>query len=184
MRGLPARPAQGKRGGAMNPVGERSQREVLVFDLGGRRYGLPAADVRELVRAVAIVPLPGAPSVVEGVINVRGRVVPVLDVRARLRLPAKPVEPADHLVVARAGERLVALRVDRATDLVRLDAADVEEARGLVPGLEYVGWVARLPDDVLLIHDLGTFLSRAESARLEEALPSGGPPGGEERGLP
>ena len=167
----------------MNPVTERTPLEVLMFELGDRRYGLLAADVRELVRAVAVVPLPGAPPVVEGVINVRGRVVPVLDVRARLRLPAKPVEPADHLVVARAGGRLVALRVDRATDLVRLAAADVEEARGLVPGLEYVGWVARLPDDVLLIHDLGTFLSGAESARLDDALPAAPPPR-EERGQP
>jgi purine-binding chemotaxis protein CheW len=155
----------------MNPVTDRSLLEVLTFEVGGRRYGLPAADVRELLRAVAVVPLPGAPPIVEGVINVRGRIVPVLDVRARLRLPPKPVEPADHLIVARAGGRLVALRVDHATDLVRLDAADVEEARGLVPGLEHGGWVARLPDDVLLIHDLGTFLSQAESALLAGALP-------------
>jgi purine-binding chemotaxis protein CheW len=167
----------------MNPAAERSPLEVLVFELGGRRYGLPADDVRELVRAVAVVPLPGAPPAVEGVINVHGRLVPVLDLRARLGLPAKPVEPADHLVVARAGGRLVALRVDRATDLVRLDAADVEQARGLVPGLESAGWVARLADDVLLIHDPGTLLSRAESARLDDALPAVAPPR-EERGQP
>src|SRR5262245_8682454 len=159
----------------MNRAVQPPPLEVLVFEVAGRRYGLAAADVRELVRAVAVVPLPGAPPAVEGVINVRGRVVPVLDVRARLRLPAKPVEPSDHLVIAQAGERLVALRVDRATDLVRLEAADVEEARGLLPGLESAGWVARLPDDVLLIHDLGAFLSRAESARLDDALPAGGP---------
>jgi purine-binding chemotaxis protein CheW len=167
----------------MNPAGERLPLEVLVFEVGDRRYGLPAADVRELVRAVAVVPLPGAPPGVEGVINLRGRVVPVLDVRARLGLPSRPVEPSDHLVVARAGQRLVALRVDRATDLVRFDAADVGEARGLVPGLESVGWVARLPDDVLLIHDLGTLVAQAESARLDADLPAGGPTR-EERGQP
>jgi purine-binding chemotaxis protein CheW len=162
----------------MNPITERSPLGVLMFEVGGRRYGLQAAEVRELLRAVAVVPLPGAPPLMEGVINVRGRVVPVLDVRARLRLPAKPVEPTDHLIVAQAGGRLVALRVDRATDLVRFDATDVEEARGLVPGLGHAGWVARLPDDVLLIHDLGTFLSQAESALLAGALPR------EERGQP
>jgi purine-binding chemotaxis protein CheW len=167
----------------MNPVAERPPLEVLVFEVGGRRYGLPAADVRELIRAVAVVPLPGAPPLVEGVINVRGRVVPVLDVRARLGLPAKPPEPADHLIVARAGERPVALRVDRATDLVRLDPAGVEEARGLVPGLGRAGWVARLADGVLLVHDLVAFLSQGEAARLDDALPDGRPPG-QERGQP
>ncbi len=149
--------------------------EVLVFEIGGQRYALPAADVREIVRAVAITPLPRAPAIVEGVINLRGTIVPVLDLRSRFRLPAKALEPADHLIVARAGERLVALRVDRALELVELNAADVEEARGLVPGAEYIAWVARLPENLVLIHDLRTFLSRAEAQALEEALPAAGP---------
>jgi purine-binding chemotaxis protein CheW len=153
--------------------------DVVVFEVGGQRYGLPAADVRELVRAVLPVPLPRAPAVVEGVINLRGRVVPVLDVRARFRLPAKAVEATDHLLVAQAGERVVALRVDRVTDLRRLDAADVEDAKGVVPGAEYVAWVAKLPDNLVLIHDLRTFLSRAESEALAELLPAPGGGGGQ-----
>jgi purine-binding chemotaxis protein CheW len=119
---------------------------------------------------VAVVPLPRAPAVVKGVFNFRGTVVPVFDVRTRFRLPPKDVEPADHFIVARAGGRLVALHVDRATDLKRLDAADLAEARGLVPGAEHVAWVAKVPDNLVLVHDLSTFLSRAESAALEEAL--------------
>src|SRR5262249_46332656 len=115
--------------------------------------------------------LPRAPDVIEGVINVRGGVIPVLDIRGRFRLPAKPLEPADHFVIAQIGERRVALRVDRALDLVQLAATDLEEARGLVPGVEYVTWVAKRPDDLVLIHDLRTFLSRAESAALADALP-------------
>ncbi len=157
---------------------ETDTTQVLVFEVGGRRFGLPAAVVREVVRAVETLPLPKAPAVVEGVINVRGKVVPVLDVRGRFRLPPKPLEPADHLIIARAGGRVVALRVDRATDLVRLDAADVEEARGIVPGAEYVTWVAKLPNELVLIHDLETFLSRAESAALTQALPESAAEGG------
>jgi purine-binding chemotaxis protein CheW len=150
--------------------------EVLIFELGGQRYGLPAADVQELVRAVALVPLPTAPAVVEGVMNLRGKIVPVLDVRQRFRLPPRALDPADHLIVARTEERLVALRVDRALDLVALDAEAIEAAKGAVPGVEYVAWVAKLPNNLVLIHDLRTFLSRAEAAALEEALPgqSGG----------
>jgi purine-binding chemotaxis protein CheW len=144
--------------------------DVVVFELGGQLFGLPASDVRELLRAVAVVPLPRAPAVVKGVFNLRGRVVPVLDVRARFGLPHGVIEPADHFIVARAGERLVALHVDRATDLVRLNAADLEAARGLVPGTEYVAWVAKVPNNLVLIHDLPTFLSRAEAAVLDEAL--------------
>jgi purine-binding chemotaxis protein CheW len=150
--------------------------EVVLFTLAGRRYGLPAADVAEVVRAVLPTPLPGAPDVVEGVVNLRGSVLPVFDLRRRFRLPPRPVEPTDHLIVATAGPRRVALRVDQAEALVRLEAADVADARGL-PGAEYIACVARLPDDLVLVHDLAAFLSRGESDALDAALP---PPGGEE----
>src|SRR5215212_7822427 len=112
----------------------RSRREILVFEIGGRRYGLPAAEVRELLRAVTILPLPLAPAVVEGVINLRGVVAPVLDIRARLGLPAKAAEPSDHLIVVAAGGRPVVLRIDRALGLATLDEAQIGQAGGVVPG--------------------------------------------------
>jgi purine-binding chemotaxis protein CheW len=148
-----------------------SSLEVLVFEVGGQRYGLPAADVRELTRAATLTPLPRAPRIVEGVINLRGTIVPILDIRARFGLPPKPMEYTDHFVVAQAGARLAALRIDRAIELIRVDAADVAEAQTAVPGVEYVTWVAKLPHCLVLIHDLRTFLSRAESAELDQALP-------------
>ena len=91
---------------------------VVVFKVAEQLFALPAADVRELVHAVAIVPLPSAPAVVEGVIDLRGKIVPVLDIRSRFGLPARPVAPSDHLLIASAGEFLVAVRADRAVDLV------------------------------------------------------------------
>ena len=145
-------------------------REVLVFEVGSQRYALPTADVCELVRAVAITPVPGAPGVIEGVVDVRGRVLPVLDVRARFRLPAKALDPSDHFIVASAGPRGVILRVDRATHLALLDEASVQPPQTLGPGAAYVAGVARLEDGLVLIHDLTTFLSSAEADSLDEAL--------------
>ena len=144
--------------------------EVLVFELGGQRYGLPTLDVRELVRAVTITPLPNAPAFVEGVVDVRGRILPVLDIRARFRLPAKPLDPDDHFIVASAGPRGVILRVDRATHLALVDEASVRAAQALGSSATYVAGVARLDGGLVLIHDLTTFLSAAEDASLEAAL--------------
>lgn len=145
-------------------------REVLVFEIEGRRYGLPTADVREIIRAVAITPLPHAPAVIEGVVDVRGCVLPVLDVRARFSLPAKALDPSDHFIVASAGPRGVILRVDRATHLALVDDALVQTPQTLGPGATYVAGVARLEGGLVLIHDLATFLSAAEAASLDEAL--------------
>ena len=144
--------------------------EVLVFEVADQKYALPTRDVRELVRAVAITPLPDAPAVIEGVVNVRGCVLPVLDVRARFGLPARTLDLSDHFIVASAGERGVILRVDRATHLAFLDAASVQPPESLGASRGYVAGVAKLADGLVLIHDVSTFLSAAESASLEAAL--------------
>src|SRR5262249_61672501 len=95
------------------------------------------------------------------------------DIRPRFRLPPRPLEHTDHFIAARSAQRLVALRADRALDLVRLEPADVEEVQRVVPGAEYVSQAAKLPAGLVLIHDLRTFLSQAESATLELALDPG-----------
>jgi purine-binding chemotaxis protein CheW len=155
---------------AAPPTSAHVAREILVFEVGGQRYGLPTADVRELVRAVTITPLPNAPAVIEGVVDVRGHVLPVLDVRARFRMPAKALDPSDHFIVASAGPRGVILRVDRATHLALIEEASVQPPESLGPSATYVAGVAKLDDGMVLIHDLATFLSAAESASLDKVL--------------
>jgi purine-binding chemotaxis protein CheW len=147
--------------------------DIVVFEVGGQRYGLAAADVDKLERAVTIVPLPRAPPIIEGVINVRGALVAVLDLRSRFRLPARPVEHTDHLVLARVDGRRVAIRADRALGLRRISPREVEDAATALPGVEYVAGVAKLDDGLVLIHDLRTFLSQAETEVLDAALPEG-----------
>lgn len=149
--------------------------DLLVFELEGHRFGLRLADVEEVVRAVLPVPLPRAPSIVEGLIDVRGVLVAVLDVRGRFGLPSRALAPDQHLVLARAwdahgGERRVALRVDRVADLVRVEDVDPGELERAGPGSPHVAGVARLPDGLLLIHALSRFLSEAEADALDRAL--------------
>ena len=160
---------------------QRGSLQFLVFEVGGQRHALPVADVQELLRAVSIVPLPRAPAIVEGIINLRGRIVPILDVRSRFRLPAKPLEQSDHFIVVHAAEHLVALRVDRAVDLVPLEAEEIADARSVVPGVANVSGLARLAHDLVLIPDLLTLLTREESEALDDTVPAV-PPRGETGG--
>ncbi|HWO89332.1 MAG TPA: chemotaxis protein CheW [Gemmatimonadales bacterium] len=143
---------------------------LLVFALGPHRFALPAASVREIVRAVAISALPGAPEVVEGVVNYRGRIVPVADPRCRFGLDRVPLQPDQHFVVAVAGSRWVALRVDRALELRQVLMDTVEWNPGSIAPSRYVAGVARLPDGLLVIHDLEQFLSLDEAARVDRAI--------------
>ena len=143
--------------------------DVLVFELGGQLFGLAASDVRELVRAVAVVPLPRRrPSSGGSSTSAARSSLSWTCVRA-FRLPPKELEPGDHFIVARAGERLVALHVDRAADLVRLNAADLEEARGRCPGRSTSpGW-PRCPTTSCSSTTCPRSCRGAEAAALEEA---------------
>lgn len=144
--------------------------EVLRFELEGVVYGIPAAHVREVVRAVAVTPLAGAPRVVDGLINLRGVPVPVLDLRARLGREPRPVSPAEQWLITQIGERTVALRADRAVDLVALDDQRVQHARSLVPAAQIAAGVATLDDGLVVIFDPERFLTRAEADTLDRAL--------------
>jgi purine-binding chemotaxis protein CheW len=138
--------------------------------LGGATIGLPASAIREIVRAVAITPLPGAPDVVEGAVNLRGRLVPVIDVRRRFGLPVRSLHDDEFLVFLEAGDQLRAMRVDDVDDLVDADADDVAPSGTLSPALQGLAGVAARADGVLVIYDPSAFLTQAESAALDRSL--------------
>jgi purine-binding chemotaxis protein CheW len=158
---------------------ECQRREILVFEVGGRRYGLPGSDVRELLRAVAILPLPQAPAEIEGVINLRGTVVPVLDLRARLGLAAKPLEPSDHLIVLKGDAWLVAVRIDHALELVTLEVAAPPPGRGEgAPARDDRGAVAKQSDRLIPLLDVRALVTPAREAELRAVLTPPAGPGG------
>jgi purine-binding chemotaxis protein CheW len=143
--------------------------ELLVFDVGGRPYALPTTDVVELVRAVAVTSLLSGPRVVSGVINLRGRLVPVFDLCIRFEVASPPLEPTDQLIVAWAGPRLVAIRA-YASRLVKVPPSAIDEAERIVSGARHLSGIARLPEGIALIHDLKALLTEAESATLDRAI--------------
>lgn len=145
-------------------------RELLAFDIGGHCLAVDANVVQEVVRMVAVAALPGAPAAVEGVINVRGTLVPVLDPRVKFGWPSTPHRLEQHLILVHAAGRLVALRVDRATDLRAVPAEAVVGASELAVGAEHTAGVLRLADGALVLHDVARFFSLEEAAQLQQAL--------------
>ena len=119
----------------------------VVFKVAGSEYALPAADVLQMESFTGATPVPGARPFVAGVMQVRGRIVPVVDLRARFGLPPAAATADSRVVVAVHGERAVALLVDAAREVIKLDAAQIKpppeivayDARGLVKGVAQVG---------------------------------------------
>lgn len=142
--------------------------ELLVFRAEDRRFAVASRRVREVVRAVWIEALPGAPAAVEGLIDYRGTPTPVYDVRARFGLPLRPVHPMDHLIVLDVDGGLRALRVDRAEGLVTVHQVQPldEDTRGAGLFSDSVS----LEGGLTLVHDPSRFLDETQRARLDAAL--------------
>ncbi|TWU20528.1 Chemotaxis protein CheW [Novipirellula galeiformis] len=101
--------------------------EILVFECGGRHFGVDAQCVRGVLRAVALAPVPQAPDVVMGLVNLRGRILTVLDTQQLLGLGASSLRHSDHLIVVDAGACEMALHVDQAIDLLSIEQDNASE---------------------------------------------------------
>lgn len=151
-------------------LGLTRQLSHLVCRVGDHRFALDTRDVVEVHRAVAVTALPGAPETVIGAVDLRGRFVPVLDVRRRLGLPATPVRASDVLVHVELRGQPVLLRVDAALGVNPIAEDRMRDADDVVPGARYLRSVTTSDDGPLVVHDIEAFLSATEVTRLVDAL--------------
>lgn len=143
---------------------------LVVFRLDDQRYALPLEVVERIVRAAEVTPLPDAPSIVLGVLDVGGRVLPVLDVRRRFGLGERDITPEDQFLIARAGRRVVTLVVDEAQGVIERSQDEIVGSAEIMPGIEQFPGVIRLEEGLVLIHDLEKFLSLDEARALDQAM--------------
>lgn len=144
--------------------------QLVAFTLDEQRFALRLASVEEAVSMMEITPLPGAPRVVLGVVNLRGRIIPVFNPRKRFHLPEREIEVSDQLLIARSSRRAVALAVDEVSGLVSCGDERLVAADTILPQIDYVEGVLRLDDGILLIHNLDLFLSLDEEESLDECM--------------
>ncbi len=148
----------------------KTSSSLVLFRLGEQRFALPLETVERIVRAAETTPLPKAPGIVLGIIDVEGRILPVLNLRRRLGLPERDVTPKDQFILARTATRPVVLVIDEALGLVEQSPDLVSGAHDIVPGVDQIEGVIQLSDGMALIHDLERFLSLEEERVLDEAL--------------
>ena len=144
---------------------------LVVFALGDQGYALRLDTVERVHRVVEITPLPKAPEVVLGVVDVHGTVVPAVDLRRRFRLPPRELELSDRLIIARTSQRRLALVVDSVSGLTDVPEDRITGAASLPPGTGYLEGVAILDDGLVIIHDLDQLIAFQEERELEAALP-------------
>jgi purine-binding chemotaxis protein CheW len=150
------------------PAGSK---QFSTFEVGGFRFGIDVLQVQEVLRAQDMTPVPLAPEVIEGLINLRGQIVSAIDMRRRLGLDPRPLEVAAMNVVVRGEDGAVSLLVDEIGDVMEVDASSYEpppenldtSVRDLVRG------VYKLKDRLLLVLDTARALTIADIPARAEA---------------
>jgi len=126
--------------------------------------------VERVVRAAAITPLPKAPEIVLGVLDLQGQVIPVINLRKRFRLPELELRTSDQFVIAKAKLLTVALLVDGAESVLEGSGEAVIPPEEILSGMGYLEGVTRTEDGLVLIHDLASLLFPEEEKLLARAL--------------
>ena len=145
----------------------QSSLSILLARINDTQVGFSARAVHEIVRAVAITPVSGAPRIIEGAINLHGRVIPVVDVRQRLSLAPAPNSPEQYLVALELSDRLVAVRVDDVEDVTEIDHSALESPTTLSPVLQGLHGIAPTAQGAIVIYDIDAFLTQAERDALD-----------------
>jgi purine-binding chemotaxis protein CheW len=156
------------------PAGDAApgeERQLVVFQLGAELYGVEIARVHEIIRLQTITRVPRAPSFVEGVINLRGKVIPVVDLRRRFGLVAAEHTRRTRIVVVEIGDQVVGMIVDGVSEVLRVPASVVEPPSPVVAGIdsEYLHGIAKLSERLVILLDLDRVLAREEHRALEAA---------------
>src|SRR5258706_14521513 len=143
---------------------------VVVFAVGGASCAVPLEATERALHMVAISPVPGAPPILAGVINLHGSVVPVVDLRRRLGSAPRAYGLDAHLLLVKSPRRRLALSADQVLGVRPVPEDSWAPSRLVGPGLGAVAGIAALPDGLLFIHDLEAVLSGEDEERLDRAL--------------
>jgi purine-binding chemotaxis protein CheW len=142
----------------------------VTFILDEGHYALALSAVERITQTVEITPLPKAPDIVLGIINIHGKIIPVVNIRRRFHLPERDIEPTHRLIIAHTLKLTVALVVDAVLGVIETPEDRVVKADTVLPGVDYVQGVVKMEDGMVLIHDLHKFLSLEEEKTLNTAI--------------
>ncbi len=148
--------------------------QVVGFRIGRETFGLPISMVREIVRVPEITSVPNAPDYIEGVINLRGRIIPIVDLRKRFGEKSFEPNKKNRIVVVEMGTRAIGLIVNSASEVLRIPPSDIEEPSNVFQEgeLNYITGVGKLKGRLVILLDLSRILERGELRRLDEVADS------------
>ncbi|MDD9912744.1 MAG: chemotaxis protein CheW [Alphaproteobacteria bacterium] len=148
----------------------RERLHLVTFRLLGEEFGLPILDVREIIRMTDITPVPQAPGFVEGVINLRGQIIPVVDLRKRFGISANEANEETRIIVVELRTAVIGLIVDEVSEVLRVPADTVAPPPSLVAGSigsEYIKGIGHYDEKMIILIDMRKVFNEDEVGAIE-----------------
>jgi purine-binding chemotaxis protein CheW len=144
--------------------------QVVGFRIGNETYGVRIGAVREIVRVPEITIVPNAPEAIEGVINLRGKIIPVMDLRKRFGSPAIEPDKKNRILVVELEGKLLGLIVSSASEVLKIPPSEIESPGSVFAEGEssYVTGVGKLKGRLIILLDIARLLRQPEFKKLEE----------------
>ena len=144
--------------------------QAVTFALGSEEYGVDIAQVQEINRMVTITHVPRAPRFMEGVINLRGQLIPIIDLRTRFGMERSERTKNTRIVVTEIGNKRIGMVVDSVSEVLRIPVEQIEDAPDLVAGVdtEYIRGVGKMGDRLIIMLDLSRVISGNEKVELQK----------------
>ena len=144
--------------------------QVVGFRIGRETFGLPISMVREIVRVPEITSVPNAPDYIEGVINLRGRIIPIVDLRKRFGDKSFARDKKNRIVVVELRSRAVGLIVNSASEVLRIAPSEIDEPHNVFKEgeLNYITGIGKLKGRLVILLDLDKVLEGGELKHLDQ----------------
>lgn len=146
---------------ALNNAGQSAEQlQLVTFCVNNEQYAVDILRVQEINRMMTITQVPQSPAGVEGVINLRGRIIPIMDLRVRFGMPKGERTDESRIVVVEAGGAIVGFIVDKVHEVLRISRATVDAAPAMSSTVEsrYIDGVAKLENRLIILLDLDALL--------------------------
>jgi purine-binding chemotaxis protein CheW len=142
--------------------------QFVVFKLGSEEYGVPITQVKEINRLTTTTKVPRSPVFVEGIINLRGQIIPIIDMKLRFDLLQTEYTNDARFIVIQAGNHSFGVEVDSVSEVLRINTNDIEPAPHIVCSIDskYITGVAKVGQRLLILLDLDKLLSDEEKAQM------------------
>lgn len=145
--------------------------QVVIFRLAGEEFGIDISQVREIIRMQDVTPMPKAPAFIEGVINLRGQIIAVMDLASRFSLDTSARTDKTRIVVSEVGDNIVGLVVDEVPEVLRILEGDIDPTPRMIETQihsDYIRGVGKLENRLVILLNAEKILSQEELRQIEK----------------